>query len=241
MDCFPTHVRRKIAAAGADFIAAQIERIHTRLLKSRQPTVSVKYARSEEEVTIGHCLVVWQAQLHRVERLMVSCGAAIASHDTYALATLVRAHLESVAMFASLMLARENYASGLNSYEAYDKVVSAALFGSKTQEGSSLSAMNILTHIQRAEKLLKRNYSLSEPISLQDAYSILSEYAHPNLSSTMASFDVVEPGVYKFNHGAKITTAHLQMLGILRFNSELFLSMSEALVGAEYTGGTASR
>lgn len=238
MDCFPGSVRRKIAQHGYDGLAASIERLHTKMLKHRQPTVYVNSVQSEEAVTIGHVLVLWQSHLHRAERLMVSCGSAIDNNDPYGLAVLIRAFVESTAVVCSIRAKLLDWIAGRQTYEAFDAILTATLVGSRNPclEGTP-QAINILSHIKAADAYIDAYLPMTERSPLGTMYGALSEYAHPNMPSNAVAFWIEEPGVYRFQHKAKITEKHIIFLGMLNTSALAFEAVSSSYDAWLKSGG----
>jgi hypothetical protein len=216
VDCFPARVRRKIAQYGYDNLAASIELLHTKLLKYRQPVIYANDCSTEQAITVGHIFVLWQSHLHRAERLMVSCGSTIENNDPYGLAALIRAFLESTAIITSIRAKMDDWAEQRITYEEFDKALMATLLGSRSEHvPNSPPAINILTHIKNADRHIDRRAPMAELSPLSTMYGALSEYAHPNLPSNAVAFALEEPGVYRFQHNAKITDKHVMFLGML--------------------------
>ena len=168
MNCFPPRVRRKIAQAGYDPIAANIELIHTRLLKHRQQAIHIPFD-TEEQVTIGHVLVLWQAHLHRVERLMVTCGSAIENNDPYGLAALIRAIIESTAVTVAIRAKLGDLASQRIDYETFDRLVTSSFIGSRSVHlPDGPQAVNILTHIKNADRFIDSQLDVGMSASPDD-------------------------------------------------------------------------
>ena len=238
MNCIEPSARRKLARAGFDEIAANIERMHTRLLKQRQPMVNTMANPSEEGVTVGMCFVLWQAGLHRTERLLVSAGRAVGVGDVYGLAVLSRALLESTAVIASICAQMHQWAGGKITYEEFDASVTAALVGSRSsvvQDG--LQATNILTHIKRADRFIDERGLFMTASPLATMYDVLSEYAHPNMSSNSCAFQIDGPGVFRFDHGGTLSPDHLSMIGVLASTAQIYTTMSDFFHGLLVGGG----
>lgn len=226
MNCFSPKARRKISRAGFDFLAESIERLHTTILKHRRREIHVDPT-SELSATVGHMFVVWQAHLHRCERLMVTCGAAVENDDPYALTVLARAFLESTALITSIFGYFRDYATGKIPYDQFDQAVTSALIGGKSAS-SEVQAVNILTHIRRADRFILSESILPSPVSLAEAYAELSEIAHPNGASNQASFEVTPPGTYTFHHGGPINERYTMILGVLNVAALVFQGASGA-------------
>ena len=227
MDCFPPRIRRQIAQHGHDGLAATIELLHTRLLKYRQPTIYVNHVDTEEQVTIGHVFVLWQAHLHRAERLMVTCGSAIENNDAYGLAALIRAFVESAAITVSVRARLDDWAEKRIDYEAFDRVLMSSLLGSRSEHvPNAPPAVNILTHLKNADRFIASRLQIPEASPLSTSYGVLSEYAHPNMPSNVVAFSLQEVGVYQFQHNAKITPKQIDFLSMLATGAAVFEQVS---------------
>jgi hypothetical protein len=232
LNCFEPSARRKLARAGFDEIAANIERMHTHLLKQRQPMVNTMANPSAEGVTVGMCFVLWQAGLHRTERLLVSAGRAVGASDVYGLAVLSRALLESTAVIASICAQMHQWADGKITYEEFDASVTAALVGSRSsvvQDG--VQATNILTHIKRADRFIDERGLFLTTSPLATMYDVMSEYAHPNMSSNSCAFHIDGPGVFRFDHGGTLSPGHLNMIGALASTAQIYTTVSDFFHG----------
>lgn len=232
MNCFEPSTRRKLARAGFDEIAANIERMHTRLLKQRQPMVNTMANPSEEGVTVGMCFVLWQAGLHRTERLLVSAGRAVGAGDVYGLAVLSRALLESTAVIASICAQMHQWAEGKITYEDFDASVTAALVGSRSSViEDGVQATNILTHIKRADRFIDERGLFLVTAPLATMYDVMSEYAHPNMSSNSCAFQVEDDGVFRFDHGGALKPGHLDLMGVLASTAQIYTTVSDFFHG----------
>ncbi|MDP3488735.1 MAG: hypothetical protein Q8R71_01235 [Phenylobacterium sp.] len=232
LNCFEPPVRRRLARAGFDEIAANIERLHTRLLKQRQPMVNTLGNPSEEGVTIGMCFVLWQAGLHRTERLLVSAGRAVGNNDVYGLAVLTRALLESTAVIAAMCALLHKWAEGDITYADFDTAVTAALAGSRSSFiEESPQSTNILTQIKHADRFINEKHLFPMRSPLSNMYDVLSEYAHPNMTSNSCAFEIDGIGVFRFNHGGTLTAKHLDLIGALASAAQIYATVSDFFHG----------
>ncbi len=76
------------------------------------------------------------------------------------------------------------------------------------------------------------------PLPLTTAYDLLSEYAHPNMSSNQASISAVGPGVYQFGHKATITAKYIELLGVLSVCVNVFEEVTKFYHDLLTGGGT---
>ena len=158
---------------------------------------------------------------------MISCGSAIENNDPYGLATLIRAFVESTAVVTSIRSKMDDWAEGRISYEQFDTTLMSTLLGSRSEHlPQSPAAINILTHIKNADQYIDRVMPMTEASPLSTMYGALSEYAHPNLPSNAIAFAVLEPGIYRFQHNAKITDQHVMFLGMLHTSALTFERVS---------------
>jgi hypothetical protein len=215
-------VRENIAELGYDELAAQIERLHTRFLQARVPSISIAKAKTEIQLQSVHCFVLWQVHLHRAERLMVSCGAAIGNNDAYALATLVRAFVETTAALGAIRAALEKVATGQMSTEDFSAKVSTALIGTRIEGATDQpKATNVLAYINQTDRFVAEKAGDNRAGSLASIYEDLSDYAHPNIGSNMISFKLVNDN-YTFEHRSKIREAHVALLKHLKLAAQIF-------------------
>ena len=118
------------------------------------------------------------------------------------------------------------------SYEDFDAAVTAALVGSRSEViEQGPKSTNIMTHIKRADRFIeeRRLFPVSGPIHTM--YDVLSEYAHPNMTSNSSSFTLNEVGVYTFNHGGQISQRQIDLLGMLASSLQIYSSVSDFFHG----------
>jgi hypothetical protein len=161
---------------------------------------------------------------------MISTGSAIENDDTYGLAILIRAFVESTVVLTVLVSKMHAFAGEKISYTDFDKIVTALLGGSRLSkyQPENPQAINIMTLIPKADIFVDTMMSLTVVSPLSTIYSVLSDYAHPNsLSNGVAIQQInLETGEYHFRHDGKITDAHIALLGMLNTSAQIFENVS---------------
>ena len=227
MPVFDPATRRRLEKAGYEPITRQIEANYRSIISRRKARVLIT-PDTEIGVTLGHFSVLWQASIHRVTKLLASCGYALGQNDFYGTATLTRSVLETIAVLGSITSSLVAWSGQKLSYEEFDAAVQNALIGSRFEDGCP-PATNILTHIKRTDKLIDE-LSLSlikEPLST--AYGALSDVAHPNFNSNKASFEMTDVGVFDFTSPSRLAQ---DLIGILGEACRLYIAIGEMIEGA---------
>jgi hypothetical protein len=228
LNCIQPEVRRTIADLGYDDLAAEIERLHTRLLHARVKRISTSAAKTEIQLQTIHCFVLWQVHLHRAERLMVSCGLAVGNNDPYGLATLIRGFVETTAALGAIRAALESVAIGTLTIEAFSERITTALVGTRVEGAKDQpKAINVLNFIEKTDKFLATHAGRDWERSLASMYEDLSDYAHPNIGSNLIAFDL-QKDRYIFQHGNGIRKAQVSLLKHLKLAAQIFDWISDS-------------
>ena len=109
-------------------------------------------------------------------------------------------------------------------FEKFEWDVADAVLGAKHKLFSKAnSPQNIMTCIEKGEKLLN-NIVFGKKIGLlSDCYIWLSEFAHPNFCSNKSAFTLdKEKGDMIFRHDGDIQETDFQLLGHLELSAAIF-------------------
>jgi hypothetical protein len=226
VNCFSPELHTKIKALGYGSTAAGIEQMHTRLLHYRMPSVEMAAGNKAQE-TLGNAILLWQVHLHRVERLMTTCGNALSNDDVHGFATLTRAIVESTGVVGAVLSSLLRWSVSRTTVEQVAKDMQRALVGMK---GGPVESKNVMSWIEKADELIEKTVPEEQlPNQLMSMYDALSEICHPNLLSNLNSLkNVSSDGKIEIAHGAKIDSDQMMLLGTLAVVSRLFMDFSHS-------------
>jgi len=229
MACFSDEVKAIFKEWKCEELCETLEAHHAKLLERR--IEFVEYGDPEKladkECARANCKLLSQSLLHRAERLIKSCGAALLSQDPYAIALLVRGHVEATAVLGYFChrvrsLARDNI-----TFEQFHEVLQNSVAGGRhdlfAKQGA---AKNIITMIENADKFIDTEIPQTEKKMLQEGYSWLSEFAHPNFLSHSNAFRL-DKTTHRmvFRHDEKLEKDDVQHLLYLSFSADFFVAM----------------
>lgn len=130
-----------------------------------------------------------QVQLHRTEKLLLALDPLILSANVYGLALIVRGFYETTAITGYFCDRLEALELGNIEFDVFEWNVADAVMGVRhDQFEEARPPLNVLTCIEKADRYLDKHYLKEKHGLLQDCYSWLSDYAHPNFLSNVAAF-----------------------------------------------------
>jgi hypothetical protein len=230
MTCFSPALLNRLAKAGPDIaaVAAIIETNYAKLQKQQREAIGVPQD-TEEVVTSSIFFAFWQAQIHRGARLTVTCGSAIDNEDPYGLAVLIRAFVETTAVFLSVYSKFDKWIMSESTYSEFDLALTSATFGQRHEDSGRLPmATNILTHIKNADAYIDQRAPIAIHAPISTMYGALSEYAHPNFASNKQGMALNrEKYEFRIRHNEGLNRQHLEMLGTLSTASLLLGNASD--------------
>jgi len=178
---------------------------------------------SPKQRTRLNCQVLRQALLHRAECLLGSSGTILLAKNVYGLALIARGHLEATAVLAYFCNRLDSLSKGNINFERFEWDVADAVMGAKHDLFSKANAPpNITTCIEKGDKFLDGMFKEKRGI-LQDCYSWLSEYAHPNFLSNSSSFTLDKTtGRLVFRHDGDLQESDFQIVHYVCISARLF-------------------
>jgi len=130
-----------------------------------------------------------QVQLHRTEKLLLAIDPLILSVNAYGLALIVRGFYETTAITGYFCDRLEALALGNIEFRVFELNVADAVMGARHEQfDKARPPLNILTCIEKADRYFDKHYLKEKHETLQDSYSWLSDYAHPNFLSNVSAF-----------------------------------------------------
>jgi hypothetical protein len=184
-------------------------------------------AGDKAQETVGKVILLWQLHLHRVERLMATCGAALSNDDVHGFATLTRAIVESTGVVGAMLSSVLRWSVSRTTVDQVAKDLQRALVGMK---GGHVESKNVMSWIERADELIEKTIPEEQlPNQLMSMYASLSEICHPNLLSNLNSIkDISSDGKIEIAHRAKLDSDQMMLLGTLSVASRLFMDFSHS-------------
>jgi len=143
---------------------------------------------------------IQQAQLHRVERQLVSSVSLFLEHNIYGVALVTRAVIESAGIIGFFCGKLDSLAAGTIGFNDLQQSIWLATSGARHEFLKDAdSPVNIMTCIGRADVIMGKKIG-GDTSSLRDSYDWLSEYAHPNFLSNALAYSVDDQSRFVFRH-----------------------------------------
>jgi hypothetical protein len=177
-----------------------------------------------------NCGLLAQALLHRAEHLLVSSGTALIDKNPYALALLVRGHVEATAVLGYFCHRVRSLARGNITFEQFSEALQNTVMGGKHDLFAKTGVpKSIVTMIENADKFIDTELPQTKTRMLQEGYAWLSEFAHPNFLSHSNAFVFDKAtGRMIFRHEGELQEDDFQHLLFLSISGELFFAMYDA-------------
>jgi hypothetical protein len=205
--------------------------VPTDILKER--VEFIEYGKPEElsdkQRAKLNCDLLKQVLIHRAERLMTATGQMLVAKNLYGLALTARGHIETVAMLGYFTKRLAALSRGNIDFDRFEQDIANGLMGAKHDLFDKANApVNIMTCIENTDKHLDAEFFKEKKKMLEDLYSWLSEFAHPNFCSNKTAYTLDKAtGRMVLRKDEEITEDHFQMLATLDISAGVLLWLLE--------------
>jgi len=155
--------------------------------------------RNEAEIVISNAKTIEQSVTHRCIYLIDAAITQIEDQNSYALALILRGHMESVALmgyFCHQLNALINGSVSMSSVR--EKLFSAMMGSSHGDIPNAPCPINVLKCIDRSDLVLARLAKKKGSAILRDEYEWISNFCHPNF----LSFQIMIPEAIHGNYAS---------------------------------------
>jgi hypothetical protein len=166
-----------------------------------------------------------QALLHRAECLLQAAGKMLLAKNVYGLALVGRGFVEATAVLGYFCKRIDSLSKGNIDFERFETDIANGLLGAKDDLFSQADApVNIITCIEFSDKYLNTELFEGEKKDmLEEVYTWLSEFAHPNFCSNKTAFHLdKEMGRMTFRHDADLQERDFGLAGYMSVSAGFF-------------------
>jgi hypothetical protein len=219
MSCLSDQAIKVLKLVGKEDISESLKKAYADLINQRVDFI--QYG-DPESLTARqraklNCQLLKQALLHRAERLMVATGQMFDSKNLYGLALIVRGHIEALAVLGYFARRLDSLHKKNIDFERFEDDIANGLLSAK--DGifdKAKPPVNILTCLEHADRHFDAELFRKKTGMFQEAYTWLSEFAHPNFCSNKTAF-ILDKATARmvFRKEEETRDDHLQMLNCL--------------------------
>jgi hypothetical protein len=242
MTCFSDAVKKLFKEGGQEKLCGELEALHAQLVERR--VAHIEYGdpanlNAKENARLN-CQLLRHALLHRAERLMVGTGTAILDKNPYALALIVRGHVEVTAVMGYFCYRLRSLAQGNITLDAFSADLANTVAGGKHDLFAERGApKSIASTIQSADKFLNDEVFEEQKKRLEEGYAWLSEFAHPNFLSHSNAFTLDKAAHWMvFRRDDELQKDDFQHAVFLSISAELFIALFDMLTALDQSNLT---
>ena len=191
MTCLSEEATKILNDNGKQDLCQRLEELHAAVLKER--VEFIEYGKPEElhdkRRAKLNCDLLKQVLIHRTDKLIVATGQMLTAKNLYGMALAARGYIESVAVLGYFAKRLSALSKGNIDFARFELDIANGLLGAKHDLFDKANApVNILTCVETADKHLDAEFFREKKKILQDLYTWLSEFAHPNFCSNKTAF-----------------------------------------------------
>jgi hypothetical protein len=226
MPCLSEEAAKILADNGKQDLQQKLEDYHAAILKERVDFI--EYGKPEE-LSDKHraklnCDLLKQVLIHRGGKLITATGQMFATKTLYGMALAARGYIEAVAVLGYFAKRLSALSKGNIDFARFEVDIANGLMGAKHDLFDKANApVNILTCVENADKHLDAEFFGEKKKMLEELYTWLSEFAHPNFCSNKTAFTLDKAtGRMMLRNDDVIGEDHFQMLATLDMASGMF-------------------
>jgi hypothetical protein len=226
MPCLSEEASKILVDNGKHDLQQKLEDYHAAVLKERVDFI--KYGKPEElsdkRRAKLNCDLLKQVLIHRADKLITASGQMLPTKNLYGMALAARAYIETVAVLGYFAKRLSALSKGNIDFARFELDIANGLMGAKHDLFDKANApVNILTCVQNADKHLDAEFFGEKTKMLQDFYTWLSEFAHPNFCSNKTAFTLDKTtGRMVLRNNDVIGEDHFQMLSTVEMAAGMF-------------------
>jgi hypothetical protein len=231
MSCLSEEVAKILSDNGKEDLCRKLEEHHAAVLKERVDFI--EYGKPEElsdkRRAKLNCELLKQVLIHRADKLIVATGQMLPARNLYGMALAVRGYIETVAVLGYFDKRLSALSKGNIDFARFELDIANGLMGAKHDLFDKANApVNILTCVENADKHLDAELFREKKKMLEDLYTWLSEFAHPNFCSNKTAFRLDKAtGRMMLRDDDVIGDDHFQMLATVEMAAGMFIWLLE--------------
>jgi hypothetical protein len=233
MSCLSEEATKILSDNGKHDLCQTLEKFHAAVLKERVDFI--EYGKPEDLTDKRraklNCDLLKQVLIHRADRLMVGTGLMLPAKNLYGMALAARGYIETVAVLGHFAKRLSALSKGNIDFARFELDIANGLMGAKHDLFDKANApVNILTCVENADKHLDSEFFREQKKILEDLYTWLSEFAHPNFCSNKTAFTLDKAtGRMVLRADDVIGEDHFQMLATVKMAAGIFNWLLEDL------------
>ena len=226
MPCLSNEATKILTDNGKQDLQKNLEDYHAAILKERVDYI--EYGKPEElsdkRRAKLNCELLKQVLIHRADKLITATGQMLPTKNLYGMALAARGHIEAVAVLGYFAKRLSALSKGNIDFNRFELDIANGLMGAKHDLFNQANApVNILTCVENADKHLDAEFFGEKKKMLEDIYTWLSEFAHPNFCSNKTAFTLdKETGRMVLRNEEVIGEDHFQMLVTVEMATGMF-------------------
>jgi hypothetical protein len=231
MSCLSEDATKILNDNGKQDLCQNLEEYHADALKKR--VEFIEYGRPEELSAKRraklNCDLLKQVLIHRADKLIIATGQMLPAKNIYGMALTARGYIETVAVLGYFAKRLSALAKGNIDFERFELDIANGLMGAKHNLFDKANApVNILTCVENADKHLDAELFQEKKKVLEELYTWLSEFAHPNFCSNKTAFKLDKAtGRMMLRDSDVIGEDHFQMIATVEMSAGLFVFLLE--------------
>jgi hypothetical protein len=231
MSCLSKEATKILSDNGKHDLCQKLEEFHAAVLKERVDFI--EYGKPEElsdkRRAKLNCDLLKQVLIHRADKLIVGTGQILPAKNLYGMALAARGYIETVAVLGYFAKRLSALSKGNIDFARFELDIANGLMGAKQNLFDKASApVNILTCVENADKHLDAEFFGQKKRMLEDLYTWLSEFAHPNFCSNKTAFTLDKAtGRMVLRDEDVIGEDHFQMLATVEMAAGIFIWLLE--------------
>jgi hypothetical protein len=227
MSCLSEEATKILSDSGKQDLCQKLEEFHAAILKQRVDFI--EYGKPEElsdkRRAKLNCDLLKQVLIHRADKLTIATGQMLPAKNLYAMALAARGYIEGVAVLGYFARRLSSLSKGNIDFARFELDIANGLMGTKHDLFDKASApVNVLTCVENADKHLDAEFFGEKKKMLEDLYTWLSEFAHPNFCSNKTAFTLDKAtGRMVLRDDDLIGEDHFQMLVNVEMAAGMFI------------------
>lgn len=226
MPCLSAEATKILADHGKQDLQKKLEDYHAAVLKERVDFI--EYGKPEElsgkRRAKLNCDLLKQVLIHRADKLIAATGQMLPAKNLYGMALAARGYIEGVAVLGYFAKRLSALSKDNIDFARFELDIANGLMGAKHDLFDKAKApVNVLTCIENADKHLDAEFFGEKKKMLEDLYTWLSEFAHPNFCSNKTAFTLDKAtNRMVLRKDDVIGEDHLQMVATLEMAAGIF-------------------
>lgn len=231
MACLSEEATKILSDNGKQDLCQKLEEYHSAILKERVDFIEygMPDELSNKRRAKLNCNLLKQVLSHRADKLITATGQMLPAKNLYGMALAARGYIETVAVLGYFAKRLSGLSKGNIDFARFELDIANGLMGAKHDLFKKANApVNILTCVEHADKHVDAELFGEKKKILEDLYTWLSEFAHPNFCSNKTAFSLDRAtGRMMLRADDAIGEDHFQMLVTVDIGAAMFIWLLE--------------